>query len=150
MEHGFELELPADDEGFVSFECPHCGGRFKLAAAEYEECEPDSLYCPMCGLSSETGGFLTPEAEQAIQAHADNLVNEMLHNVFKGLERKSRGKQLVTFKAGPPPKKKPVPGIYEVPDMAIAELRCCGLSVKVPASDALAVVYCSYCGTEQV
>lgn len=150
MEHSFELELPADDEGFVSFACPHCAGRFKLRAAEYEEFAQNPLYCPLCGLSADTSEFLTKDAEQVIEDHATNLANDLVHEMFKRLERQSRGSKGFQFKAGPRPKKKPITQIHEVTDLAVVDLRCCGLAAKVPASDALAVVYCPYCGTEQV
>ena len=150
MEHLFELKLPADDEGFVSFACPHCSGRFKLNAAEYEEFAENPLYCPLCGLSADASDFLTPEARQIIQDHASNLASELLHDMFKRLERQTRGNNSVKFKAGQAPKRREISTIHEVTDLAVADMRCCGLSAKVPAADALTVVYCPYCGTEQV
>ena len=149
MERITRIEIPADDEGYVSFQCPSCGERFKLRADEVEQAAPDPLYCPLCGLSAEQSSFYTQAVEDVALQHAENFAAEALHEMFKEMERKSRSKS-ITFKAGPPPRKKPVSELREVTDLAVVRLACCDMSIKVPNSDALSGVYCPYCGMEQV
>lgn len=40
-----QISIPADEDGFVSFECPHCEQRFKLRADEFEESDIINLFC---------------------------------------------------------------------------------------------------------
>lgn len=144
------IDLPADEEGYVSFECPRCGDRFKLHAGEYNDEDPVSLYCPLCGLSANRAEFLTKKVRDVAHQHADNMAMEAVHEIFKGLERKMRGNKFVRFETGPAPKKKPVPELREVTDLGVVEFLCCDRTAKVPHSDALSVTYCPYCGTEHV
>jgi hypothetical protein len=148
MDEHIEIRLPADDEGFVSCECPHCAERFKLQAAEFEEHETLLLYCPLCGLNEEPGAFLTREVRDAAVAHAENMALQAVHEMFKRLEQQSSGNKSLKWKAGPKPPVQPVPELREVTDLAVVQLACCGASAKVPDSDALSGVYCPYCGSE--
>ena len=150
MDERIRISIPADDEGFVSFQCPNCHDRFKLHAAEVDEEEWTDLYCPLCGLSNEPGAFLTPEVREVAQAHAENLVQDLLDDMLKGLEQRARSNKFIKFTRGSKPRKVPIPELREVSDLAIAKYPCCGRSAKVPHSDALSGTYCPYCGTEHV
>lgn len=150
MTDSVRINVPADEEGYVSFECPSCGERFKLHAVEFEENDPSPLYCPLCGMNAERGQFITKAVRDVAVQHAENMAADALHRMFEDLERKTRGSKAVKFKAGRPPEKEPVSELREVSDLAVVNLGCCDLTAKVPPSDALSVVYCPYCGTEQV
>lgn len=127
-----------------------CGDRFKLHAGEFQENDPTPLYCPLCGMSADRAGFITAAARKVAMQHAENMLLQAVHNSFKDWERQTRGSKGVRFKAGPAPKKKPVSELREVTDLAFVNFGCCGLTAKVPHSDALSTLYCPYCGTEQV
>jgi hypothetical protein len=151
VEYSVEITLPADNEGYVPFECPHCSDRFKLSAAEYEGFEGDDIWCPLCGLNSAKSDFLTQEFLEAARQHVENFAREALHKMSKNIERKTRHNKGVRFEAGPAPKRRAVPGLpQEVADMAIVNLKCCDMSVKTAVPGGLAVLYCPYCGTEGV
>lgn len=53
-----QVSIPADEDGYVSFECPHCEQRFKLRADEFEESDIINLFCPICGLVHELDHFI--------------------------------------------------------------------------------------------
>lgn len=150
MKDPIHIDLPADEEGYVSFECPRCGDRFKLHAGEYTDEGPVSLYCPLCGLSAGRAEFITEKVWDVARQHAENMAMEAVHEIFKGLERKTRGNKYFRFETGLAPKEKPVPELREVTDLAIVDFSCCDRTAKVPHSDALSVTYCPYCGTEHV
>jgi uncharacterized C2H2 Zn-finger protein len=143
------IDVPADDDGYFSFECPRCGDRFKLQTGEFAEHDPSPVYCPLCGLNAERREFLTEALHKVAEQHVENIAAEFLHKIFKDFERKTRGSKNVRFEAGPAPKKVQVPELREVTDLAIVKLSCCDLTVKVPHSDGISVVYCPYCGMEQ-
>jgi redox-regulated HSP33 family molecular chaperone len=33
----FEISIPADEDGYVTFQCPYCNQRFKLNASEIQD-----------------------------------------------------------------------------------------------------------------
>lgn len=150
MDERIRISIPADDEGYVSFQCPNCRERFKLHAAEFDEEDWSTLYCPLCGLSNEPGTFLTPDVHRVAQAHAENLLQDLVDDMLKGFERSTRGSKFIKFKRGPKPPKVPIPELREVTDLAIVQYPCCGYTAKVAHSDALSGTYCPYCGTEHV
>lgn len=141
-----EVELPSDDEGYVSFQCPACGDRFKLAAAEVNERDPDELYCPLCGLVAEAGDFHDPEVIALAMEHAQNVIAALLNNWTRGMERSFAGAQSVNFTRGTDLPLEEVRSLRETPDLLIAEFGCCRSTAKLAASSALSLAYCPFCG----
>lgn len=148
MSESRSISLPNDDEGYTSFQCPHCQGRFKLTPPEVTEDPQPSRYCSLCGMKADASEFLTNEVLEVAEAEVENMVADLLNDWMRGMERQFRGNKFVSFKADKPMRKRPVPELREVTNLAIFELPCCGASVKVPDSDALSTVYCPYCGME--
>jgi len=75
----FELNIPADDEGYIAFECPYCGIRFKLEAEEFKTSSIIDLYCPACGLVNQINSFYTHEV---IEKAEEIAMNHILHHRF--------------------------------------------------------------------
>lgn len=146
MSESVELSIPADDEGYVSFACPHCDHRFKLSAAEVMERDPEELCCPLCGLSDGAEQFHTPEVLEAAQQHVENMVADLLNGFTHNLERSFRGSKNIQFKRGKPIPKQQVNELRETPDFLVAEFSCCASTAKVPPSAAISLVYCPFCG----
>ena len=61
-----EISIPADDEGYVLLQCPKCGEKFKLTPTDIESDEVEDIYCPLCGLTSES--FWTDDVFELAQA----------------------------------------------------------------------------------
>lgn len=142
------ISIPTDEDGFVSFECPHCEQRFKLRANEFEESDIINLFCPICGLAHELNHFYSKDFIEMTMNLAKQEAMEMIHDMFKGLERKSRGNKFVKFKAGSKTKVD-IKEIYENLDELIEfEMECCNKHIKVTELDKLIGVYCSYCGVK--
>ena len=139
-----QMTLPADRDGFVAFECPHSGDRFKLSGAEYKERSVAHLYCPLCGLSDEPSRFLTRDALHAAKLIAVNAAREMISRELRSMNRSSGRGFRFQVKTVPP---EPVPELHEPTDLVIADLPCCGARAKVSSTSAAGVLYCPYCGT---
>lgn len=47
----FKFQIEADDDGYVSYECPFCKSTFSLNASEVQKDDPvyTEMYCPYCG-----------------------------------------------------------------------------------------------------
>lgn len=146
MSEIIELSLPVDDEGYVSFACPHCNQRFKLSAAEVNERDPEEICCPLCGLSDGADQFHTPEALEAAHQHVENMIADLLNDFTRNLERSFRGSKNIQFKQGKRVSKQQVNELRETPDFVVAEFSCCASTAKVPVSAAISLVYCPFCG----
>lgn len=59
------LQIPLDDDGFMTCECPHCVGRYKLLPAEFEADDVIDLFCPYCGLQAPISESCTDEVVEA-------------------------------------------------------------------------------------
>ena len=100
-ELSFTIEIPCDDDGFVLMQCPQCGELFKLRPSDYESDEVLEVYCPGCGIASNS--YLTDEVVELAMTIVQNKVIEELHGEMKRLERKTRDK-VVSLQAGASPK----------------------------------------------
>jgi uncharacterized Zn-finger protein len=143
-----QITIPADEEGYASFQCPYCEQRFKLNAGEIQDSDKASIYCPMCGLIHEINYFYSKEVIGKAMEIAEQEALNMIFDAFKGLERKSRSSSL-KFKAGKKPKVY-TKEIYEnIDELIESNLKCCNKNIKVRELDKLIGVYCSYCGGKE-
>lgn len=125
-EFNFTIEIPCDDEGFVLLQCPQCGELFKLRPSDYESDEVLEACCPACGIVSDS--YFTDDVVELAKAMVKNQALKAIHDEFKRLERRTKGKA-VSFKAGKAPKPDNEP-------------------VLQPSVDALSLVACEHCGGE--
>lgn len=146
-EYKFEINIPADDEGFVTFECPYCGNRFKLNVNEFKESSVIGMYCPICGLINEITNFYTSDVIEKAEEIAMNHAIDLINNMFRNLERSTKGSKYLKFKTQNI-KKDTGKVLYEnVDEFEIVELNnCCNKSIKVTLIDKFIGTYCPYCG----
>lgn len=141
-----EIEIPADDDGFVLLECPFCGDYFKLTPSDMEDDEVLHIHCPYCGQIGDS--YLTEEVIEVAMNMAKNFALEQIHQAFKRLEKKHK-RGPITFKAGKAPRK-----AYESPILLIADTLvkqhyvCCNRKAKVKPSMKIAGTYCPFCGVK--
>lgn len=139
------VELPLDEDGFFSCQCPHCGDRFKLQASEFQEQGATELACAICGLTAPADVFkLTDEVREVVMGKAQHLIADLLDDWADDMERKFR-RGPIQFRKGRGVKKKPLPKLREIVDLADANLPCCEAHVRVPVSIAISTLYCPYC-----
>lgn len=140
-----KFNVPIDDDGYVSLQCPFCREAFKITPSDYEAEENFQLYCPYCGLVSEEG-FHTDEIKEHAFDLAQNHCNELINQFMKNMERQFKGNGFASFEAGKPlPIKKPKT-LIEPTDMQEVSLKCCKKKIKVQYR--VNGAYCPFCGVK--
>lgn len=142
----FEISIPADDDGFVLLQCEHCGEFFKISAFECNNDDNLFIYCPSCGLVSDS--YLTDDVIRLAQSVAINYARDMVYDAFKDLER-SYQNSFVSFKAGRRPKhEEETPIRAGIEAMEFAEFGCCKKQTKIKPLLKITGCYCPFCGVK--
>ena len=125
----FEISIPADNDGYILLRCSHCGEYFKLLA---KDCEDDgilNIYCPSCGLISES--YLTQDVIELAQAIASNYAMDMIYEAFKDMEKSTKKNSFVSFKAGKRLRREAENPIeVGIEALEIADFDCCRKTAK--------------------
>lgn len=149
MTDSIPINIPADEEGFIALQCPHCRASFKVLALDLNNFEGTELCCAVCGLAHERAQFLmTPDVCEIIEAEAHNLVADMLNEFSRGLERSSRESTFVKIQTSKV-RKRAVPELRAITDLAEVEIFCCETVIKVDFAQAATLFYCPLCGQVQ-
>lgn len=142
-----EISIPADTDGYVLLQCPLCDDFFKLQVDELQAEDTLEIWCPCCGLKSES--YLTEDVLELAQIITQNYAEDLLYNELKKMERKLSGK-FITFKVSSKPKPKFEPPIlHGIQALEVVEYCCCKKSAKVAPLGKMIGTYCSYCGVRQ-
>lgn len=145
-EESLSISVPADNDGFVSFNCPHCEKRFKLLVADYESDDVINLFCPACGLPDQASEFISKEAKEAAIALAKNLLMGKVDEMFKGLEKSFRGSSSIQMKRTGGLPMEPEKVLTEENDLERVHFACCKRDIKIHMIEKAGVIYCPYCG----
>lgn len=142
----FSISIPSDDDGYVLMQCEHCGTFFKACPNDIEDDSVLEIFCPSCGLISKS--YVTDDVLKLASNMAENYVNDMIHDMFKDLERHSKH-GLVRFKAGKKPRPKPENPIRSgIEALEIAKFPCCNRTAKIKPLLKMAGCYCPFCGVK--
>lgn len=142
-DYSISISIPADDDGFVLLNCPKCGEYFKLPPSQIESDDVLDIYCPMCGLVSDS--YLTNDVIELAQA---KVINKVLGNVYdevKKLEHKSRN-SIIKIKAQKPKLEEEFSIKSTIDAMEIIDFDCCNRQAKVRYLLNYCGCYCPYCG----
>lgn len=95
-----KFEVEADDDGYVSYECPFCKSIFSLKASEVQNDDPiyNEMYCPYCGLMDKPNNFYTKEVIEQAQKIAMNYMIDELNKAFKKMTRNNNKYVKMTYK----------------------------------------------------
>jgi predicted nucleic acid-binding Zn-ribbon protein len=143
MRDELRISIPCDNDGFVLLRCPKCGEYFKLVPSEYEDEAVESISCPQCGLISDS--YITQDVIDLAMAKTTNMVNEMLNDAFKELERATR-KGMIKIKTTKAKKVDEIPVRSSIEAFETIKFECCGRRAKLRSILAYCGAYCSYCG----
>lgn len=147
MNETFTLEIPADEDGFILLECPKCQSQFKITVSDFQSDDADEIWCPACGLVSES--YFTDDVIELAKTMALNMFMDEIHSQFKDMERKTKGK-IVSIKAGRKPDHEPEMPISKKTDsLVITETPCCNKPVKLSYRERESIYYCPFCGGMQ-
>lgn len=67
------ISIPLDEEGYMLLQCPRCGEFFKVPSEDYEAEDVEDLWCPMCGIKSDS--FWPDEVIELAKAKVLNQVS---------------------------------------------------------------------------
>lgn len=138
------ISIPADNDGFVLFQCPLCGEFFKLTSSDVQADDMIEIWCPCCGLKSKN--YLTEDVIELAMKMAENVAMDMIFTEMKKWERQFKGSGLI-FKAGKKPKQKTEnPIISGIEALEIQKYDCCKRQAKVKPIVKLIGSYCPFCG----
>lgn len=142
-EFSLNISIPTDDEGYVLLKCPKCGEFFKLRPEDIESEDVKDIYCPLCGLTSDS--FLTDEVIEAARIQALNKVMGTLHKEMVKLEKKTKN-SIIQFKAGKYQEEEEISINSSIDSMEIYDFDCCNKSAKIRYLTYYSGCYCPFCG----
>ncbi len=141
-----EISIPTDDDGYALLRCDHCGTFFKAHPDDIQDDEVLHIYCPSCGLISES--YITEDVLNLAMNMAENLIQDIIHDAFKDLERHSK-KGVIQFKAGNKPARKSEDPIRSgIEAMEIVTFQCCQRTAKIKPLLKMTGCYCPFCGVK--
>ena len=143
----FEISIPADEDGYILLQCKYCGTYFKITAEDIDDERLLNIYCPCCGLVSDS--YITEEVIELAQVMIQNYTQDLLYQMFKDLEKKSKN-QFVQFKAGKRPQheyENPIRTSIEL--LKVKEFKCCKRSAKIKPLLNMTGCYCPFCGVKE-
>ncbi|SDA24983.1 hypothetical protein SAMN02910447_02597 [Ruminococcus sp. YE71] len=141
----FEISIPSDNDGYALLQCENCGEYFKCTPHDIESDEILNIYCPNCGLTSES--YITNDVIQLANAMITNYIQDTLYDFSKKMERQFSHNKFVKYKAGRRPKKAYEPPIYStIEDLVEYKYMCCARSAKISPLLKMSVCFCPFCG----
>jgi len=141
----FKIAIPSDNDGFVLMQCGICGEYFKCTPQDVESDEILNIYCPSCGLISES--YITEDVIRLANTMIDNYKQDTLYDFSKKMERQFSHNKFVKYKAGRKPKKEHEPAIYSsIEDLVEWNYKCCNRTAKINPLLKMSVSYCPFCG----
>ena len=141
-----EIDIPSDDDGYILLQCQFCGTYFKIPTEDLENDALLDIYCPGCGLISES--YLTEDVIELTHAMAHNYAMDMIYGAFRKLERKSK-KGTIQVKAGKkPPQKDEGPIKSGIDALEITRFNCCKKNAKIKPLLKITGCYCPFCGVK--
>lgn len=143
-EVSFSISIPTDEEGYVLLKCSLCGELFKLKPSDFKDDSIFEVYCPACGLVSDS--YVTDDVIELGMAMAENYMNDLITKKFKKLERQTKG-SMIKFKVTNKPKRKSEqPIMLTIEALERKMYSCCKMEAKIKPILKMSGSYCPYCG----
>lgn len=140
-----EIPIPADNEGYVLLKCPLCGEMFKLMVSDIEDDSQLNIWCPSCGLVSES--YLPEDVIELAERLIQNFTTDMLNAFAKDIENIFKNNSFVKSKTISNLKKEATdPIAIKIENLEEQTFKCCHKSAKILPSLKFAGCYCPFCG----
>ena len=147
MQDELTITIPTDADGFVLLRCPKCGEYFKLTPSEYNDEDVDEIFCPQCGLTSDS--YITEDVLELGCAMAHNQMLDMINDMFDSLEKGTKN-SMIQFKTTKKGKyEDEIPIRASIDALEEYEFNCCHRSAKLRGLLIYCGGYCPYCGGKQ-
>ena len=143
-----EIPIPTDNDGYVLLRCQRCGNFFKVIPSDYKDDGVLNLYCPCCGLTSET--YVTEDVLDLSQSIVHNIATDIVYDEFKKMERMFRSGP-IKFSAGERPKHEAENPIKSGIDaLTVVDFECCKKTAKIKPLLKIMGSYCPFCGVKNM
>jgi Zn finger protein HypA/HybF involved in hydrogenase expression len=142
----FLISVPTDEDGFVGRACDAAGCKqyFKILVPDHK----DELHCPYCGQSFDRNSLRTREQIDHIQRAAIEEAHVYAITEFqKALKNTIQGSKSITYKPGPPPRKRTILPRYSERKVD-TELQCAECNTRFQVYGIFG--YCPACGCENL
>ena len=142
----FKISIPIDADGFVGRACdaPGCKQYFKIYVPDHG----DYLHCPYCGVRFPRNSlFTSPQLEYAKKAALEEARVYAIDEIQKMFKNAFRGSKNITYKPGPPPRKRIVRPDY-VEREVDTEFECAECSIRFQVYGIFG--YCPGCNCENL
>ncbi len=136
-----EVSFPTDSEGFLSQECPSCGGRFKVLFGHGSE-KPVS-FCPYCRHNEQECWFTQEQVNHIQAVAADVVVAPGLREFERELSKGSTA--LVKVEATSSIPRCSIVPVETDDHFPVLRFPCCGETIK---ADRQRKLHCIICGGE--
>lgn len=143
-EFTFQISIPSDEEGFVLLKCPLCGEMFKLQPSDFEDDSVFEIYCPACGLVSDS--YITDDVVELGMTMVENYANDLLMKELKKLERQTKNSMLKFKVTNKLKKKSEKPIMLTIEALERKMYTCCKMEAKIKPILKMSGSYCPYCG----
>ena len=141
------ISIPTDDDGYVLLKCEHCGSFFKGTQYDIDDDGVLNVFCTSCGLISDS--YVTDDVLKLAINMTTNLVNDMIYDAFKDMERHNRKNSMIKFKAGKKPHHETEDPIRSgIEALEICTFPCCKRTAKIKPLLRMTGAYCPFCGVK--
>ncbi len=144
MSETINVDIPADEDGYVLLQCDHCGEKFMLKVEDLEDESQIDIWCPNCGLI--TKNFFDDETELFIDKMAENLVIDIINESFENLEKSNKNSKNIKITGNKIPKNNVLPIGRSVGDFIETNYQCCHKTAKLKSIKKFEGGYCPFCG----
>lgn len=142
----FTIAIPSDDDGYILLQCEHCGEYFKVTANDIQDDRVLNIYCPACGLESDS--YITEDVIELAEAMATNYAQDLIYDELKKLEKQT-GRSPIQFKIKSKPEylyENPVRS--EIEALQIVSFPCCHRRAKIKPLLKMSGCCCPFCGVK--
>jgi hypothetical protein len=142
----FTISIPSDDDGYILLQCEHCGEYFKVTANDIRDDRVLNIYCPACGLESDS--YITEDVIELAEVMATNYAQDLIYDELKKLEKQTR-RSPVQFKIKSKPEylyENPVRSGIEA--LQIVSFPCCHRRAKIKPLLKMSGCCCPFCGVK--
>ncbi|OPF52400.1 hypothetical protein BH721_03865 [Clostridium baratii] len=137
-----EISIPTDNDGFVLLKCKLCGEFFKLKPSELQADDVINIWCPICGLISDS--YLTEDVIKLALKIASNIANDL---IFDSLNKINS--DFISFEVNKKPRSEiESPIVSKIEALEIQKYRCCKKQAKIKPLVKIFGSYCPYCGVK--
>lgn len=142
-----KFQIPVDDDGYLTLQCPFCGEFFKISGEVAESEDYYQLYCPYCGLQSEPNDFFTKDVLQHVEGILENYMAQMINTFADDFEKSFSSSSFLKFEDGEKITTNEPKVLFEENNMDLISFQCCDKNIKVFYKNQ-GKLYCPFCGVK--